>query len=381
MSSEDSVYKGVMWNDKKSRTELTSIYSPSITAKPGINTKKLFDQLPQPVAEKLDVPSLRLAIADWDRNFNFLYPSSIAPSDFKEQTMDTVPVSIYRSPNTDTSIPTILLVHGGGFFCELANVHKSLMANIADKIPCHGVLVHYSLAPEVRAPKAISEITSVIKELLIDPKKYGLTENLIIVSYSSGANLTWNALLNIINSSETKELANKISHLFLMSPWADVSMKTTIAGPYQQQQDADKMLQTWGLEQMRDWYLPEGATGEEPLFSPAFRSADDMKGIPKTTVIVGEIDRLLTDAIETTRVLRDAGVPTQLVVLEGQSHNHSCHVGLRDGVFTPDIIAATIRDEPIMNLKGDDGLGVRVNSETFSSANKKRISGQMSALS
>jgi len=55
---------------------------------------------------------------------------------------------------------------------------------------------------------------------------------------------------------------------------------------------------------------------------------------------------LLGDAVKATQILKNAGVPTQLIILEGQSHNHSAHSALRDGVFTPDIIVAKICDEP-----------------------------------
>ncbi|MCX7123688.1 MAG: alpha/beta hydrolase fold domain-containing protein, partial [Gammaproteobacteria bacterium] len=152
----------------------------------------------------------------------------------------------------------------------------------------------------------------------------------------------------------------------------DISMQTTKEGPYQSEQDADKMLQTWGLEQMRDWTLPEGADGTEPCYSPIYRSADEMKGMPNTVVIVGEGDRLLTDAVATVRVLNnlecEASSSTKLVVLEGQTHNHSAHVGLRDGIFTPDLIAAIIRGEsPLALEKSSDGLGVLLLDPTAAS--------------
>jgi len=86
---------------------------------------------------------------------------------------------------------------------------------------------HYSLSPEAKAPQAIGEATSLLQSLLTHPDRYGLTKNLIIIGYSSGGNLAWNAVLNILHSTQIKNLRGQISQLILMSPWADISMETT----------------------------------------------------------------------------------------------------------------------------------------------------------
>lgn len=358
--------KGLSTLQEASTTELIAIFPPSPLAKPGINTFKLFEQLPPSVEEKLDVSALRAAVAEWDRTQSFVYPAGLSPHNFEEEVISKVPVSVLRSSGGKTSVPTVLFIHGGGFFCELANVHKSIMANIASRIACHGVLPHYSLAPEVKAPTAINEVTNILLTLLKNPEQYNLSDNIFVVGYSSGANLALNAVLNILNTPKNSKLLAKIQHIFLMSPWIDVSMKTNMESPYQHQQNSDHMLQAWGLKQMRDWYLPQGATGVEPMFSPIYRPVSEMYGMPNTTVIVGEIDRLFADAIKTVQTLRNAKITTQLVILEGQSHNHSAHAGLRDGVFSPDIIASVMQNKSIENLKGDDGLGMITNKGSYS---------------
>ncbi|MEM9103110.1 MAG: alpha/beta fold hydrolase [Pseudomonadota bacterium] len=341
-------------------TDLTSIYSPNSTAKPGENTAALFSQLPPPVKTELDIKALRLGVAELDKQCAFPYPKGICSNDFKARDIEKIPAHIYQydaiKQNKDTA--TIVVIHGGGFCCELVDVHKSLLANIIARVPCHGVLPQYALAPEAKAPQAIDEITTILKALLTEPEKYGVTNNLVLIGYSAGGNLAWNAILNLLHST-SKKLIDSISRLILMSPWTDVSLKTTESGLYLKQQAMDKMCQTWTLEQMRDWYLPKGATGQEPAFSPIYRSSDEMIGMPPTTIIAGEIDRLLHDAIMATHVLHKAEIPVELVVLEGQSHNHSAHNALRDGVFTPDIIANIIQRKPVTDMKGTDCLGIK----------------------
>lgn len=341
------------------KNKLEDIFPPNPTAKPGKNTVALFNKLPLWVEEPLDVHALRQIVSDWDRDNAFSYPKHISANDFDEEIIAEVPASVYRTKGGNEATPTVLFFHGGGFYCELANVHKSLMANIIDKIPCHGVLPHYPLAPENKAPKVIAAVTAILNTLLTCPEEFGLTNNLVVVGYSSGGNLAWNAVLNLLNSSVTKDRIKQISHLILMSPWVDLSMLTTKKPYYEKQQNTDKMIQTWHAEQWRDWYLPAESEKTDPKFSPIYRPTIEMKGMPPTTVIVGEVERLLTDSIKTMQVLKQAGVCAELVVLEGQSHNHSAHVKLRDGVFTADIISAVIQEKSLNNLKGEDGLGLK----------------------
>ncbi len=343
--------------------KLTQIHPANTIARINKATAVLFATLPEPTNEPLNINELREAVTAWDREAAFTYPAKLPADSFKEEFIKNIPISIYRTDDSPDKATTVLFIHGGGFVCELENVHKSLMANIAAITTCHGILPHYSLAPETKAPTAITEITTLLKAILTDPKQYGVSKNLILVGYSSGGNLALNATLKLLHS-EHKQLVKHISQVVLMSPWNDVSMQTTQQDIYPEQA-LDSMLQANTLMQMKDYYLPDGYTGMEPELSPLYHSANAMKGMPPTTIIAGECECLLTDAIATTSLLQQSGTETHLVILEGQTHNHSAHSGLgcitsNGQPLTAAIISQIINGDDYSCLKSRDGFGLKV---------------------
>ncbi|MCX7124061.1 MAG: alpha/beta fold hydrolase, partial [Gammaproteobacteria bacterium] len=298
-------------SSKKPFVDLGLVFLPPPMAeiKTGFNTASVFASAASPTAGIPDVASLRRSVEDWDNHYALPYPESISSEDFHEELVVNISSSVYRTPGGDASTPTILLIHGGGFFCELPNVFKSLLAHISTRVPCHAVMPYYSLSPEVKAPRAMTEVTDVLESLLREPEKYGLTKNIILIGSSSGGSLAWNALLNLLNNPLTKALVAQIAHFILISPWVDISMETTENSPFKDQQDKDIFLQTSALERMRDFYLPPGLTGKEPEISPVYRPTHEFMGMPRTTVIVGEIDRLFADAVCAANEIDKAKVP------------------------------------------------------------------------
>lgn len=85
------------------------------------------------------------------------------------------------------------------------------------------------------------------------------------------------------------------------------------------------------------------------------------------TVIVGGCEVLLGDGIFTVDKLKRAGVPVQLMVLEGQTHNYVVfHQLSLDGVYVPDLIAHVVAKQVVDTRVGRDGLGLIVKRFNFS---------------
>ena len=348
-------YVRKVWED------LDAVFPLRPFIKIGNNHKAVFAQAPSPTAGIPNVAALRASVAQWDEHFAVPYPANVTAADFKETIVAGIPSSIYKAKTTSAAaVPTILLLHGGGFFCEMPNVFKSLLAHIIARTPCNVVMPHYSLSPEYKAPKAMHEATAVLKALLKEPQKFQLSSDIILIGCSAGGSLAWNALVTLLNDPLEQKLAEKVSNLILISPWTDISLETSTRSPYQAQQDNDIFLQASALELMKNFYLAHEQSGKEPEISPLYHHPDSLKRMPKTSVIVGEIDRLFADSVAAAKLINNSGVPVEFVVLEGQSHNHFSHRDLRDGVFVADIIASIINDESYVSLKGDDGLGIVV---------------------
>lgn len=339
--------------------DLELVFPSRAEIKTGANHEKLFAQPQSPTAGIPEITDLRNSVAQWDENLAVPLPDKVDIADFIECNVAGIPSSVYinRTPSSAT-VPTILLVHGGGFFCEMPNVFKSLLAHVIAQTPCNIVMPHYALSPEFKAPVALNEVTKVLTALITEPHKYQLSDNIMLIGCSAGGSLAWNALITLLNDPTHEERAKKISNFIMVSPWTDISMETSIKSPYQAQQNKDIFLQASALELMKTFYLAPAQTGTEAEISPLYHPVDKLKKMPKTTIIVGEIDRLFADSVATAKLINKANVPVELVVLEGQSHNHFSHRDLRDGVFVADIIASIMKDISYMDLKGDDGLGI-----------------------
>lgn len=332
-------------------------YTPNNSAEPGKNTQALFDSLPESDSNEINITDLRNAIIDWDASAAFEYPNNITATDFQDTTIASTRCSIYSTENP-TNSPTIIVLHGGGFVCELANVHKSLMANVAAQVNANIALIHYRLSPESNADEIQQEVEQTLDEIVSNPEKYNLSDAITILGYSAGGNLAISSLCN------RESLNKKIQRLILLSPWCDLSMATTKSCPYQHQQNQDKMLSTETLEQFTQLHIPEGEDPSNSKYSPVYRDSSDFKDFPETHIIVGEIDRLLGDSVAMSNRISESGPSVELTVLEGQSHNHSCHSGLNDGVSTFNIISHIMSNKMTNNLTGTDGLGIIVAKST-----------------
>ena len=133
-----------------SAAELHAILPPSRQPfRLGAKTMALLAQTPDSAPTPPPFPAVvvRGFIAEGDRAFLSTFPPTIPQGNFREEKFsDGVPVSVYRTPFANPATPTILLIHGGGFFCEFVSGHQSLLANIAVRAPCHSVIPHYSLS-------------------------------------------------------------------------------------------------------------------------------------------------------------------------------------------------------------------------------------------
>lgn len=287
------------------------------------------------------------------------YPQGITPQSYSEETVGRMEAHILRAKNPQT-IPTVVMFYGGGFCLNTIEAHKAFMANIAAKYSCNVVIPDYPLAPENKAPKIIAKSTEFLREFLKKPLFLNLSENVILMGWSSGSSQALTTALNL--QEKSMSLFRKISQLILLSPWIDLTLCVNREGPYQDQQNLDTLAAGADvLERMSKWYLPEGARGNEPEFCPAFRSPNEISKLPLVTIISGGSEVLLGDGIFLAHELRLREAPVQLIVVEGQTHNYMVFHELNlDGVFVPEIIANIISGKPVDDEVGKDGLGLDV---------------------
>jgi monoterpene epsilon-lactone hydrolase len=99
------------------------------------------------------------------------------------------------------------------------------------------------------------------------------------------------------------------------SPWSDLS-KT--GDTYYANADLDRLLVTYeGVLEAAAKLYANGRELKDPLLSPAH---GDFRGFPPTFPVSGTRDLFLSNTVRVQQQLLAAGVPTQLVVEEAQSH-------------------------------------------------------------
>lgn len=307
-----------------------------------------------------DVQTLRGGVTEALLEIGMRYPKGFSEASYTKATIGEMDCFVYRAENS-AECPTLVMFYGGGFCLNTMNPHKAFMAHIASKTSCNIILPDYPLAPEDKAPEITKKGEAFLLGLLTQSTELGFSDRINLMGWSSGGNMAMTLSLNILKTNPALYKA-KVKELFLFSPWLDLSLTVSRNGPFQIQQALD--ITAAGpdlLEMMARCYLPDGMRGDEPEYCPTCRSHDELKELPPVTVITGGCEVLFGDAILAAHVMKKAGVKTELVVIEGQTHNYMVFDTVtRDGVFAPSLVANMISDKPIDEMTGDDGLGLDV---------------------
>ena len=224
------------------------------------------------------------------------------------------------------------------------------MAQVAKAMgmKCNIVIPDCPLAPEDKAPTIVAAIDAFMRALSDNPAFFQLSNDLKLMGWSSGACLALGAALNL--RQYKVEQFEKISQLILLSPWTDLSLETVKNGPYKVQQLLDTAAGADILEKLRNAYL-DGANPNNPDFSPLCRAAEALAQLPKITIIAGECEALIADAVYTFDQLRQAKAPVTLVVKNGLTHNYMVFEGL-DGEDVTQLVAAAVK-EPDLSVSAE----------------------------
>jgi acetyl esterase/lipase len=303
------------------------------------------------------IDELRAAVSTSLAGKELPYPKDLSAHSYAEKTVGGLRCYVLSAEKSG-NVPTLIMFYGGGFCLNTLSSHKSFMANIASIMPCNIILPDYPLAPEAKAPEVIARTQAFLQECLTNPTAVGVSENVILMGWSSGGNMALTLAMNL--EDEAPSLFHKISRLILLSPWIDLSLQVSRKGPFQLQQNADKIAAGADLlEIMGKCYLPAGCIGTEPEYCPAYRDEETLRALPPVTIIVGGCEVLFGDSVFITDALQRAGAKVQLIALEGQTHNYMVFHKLNlDGVFVPGLIADVALDRAIDDVRGHDGLGI-----------------------
>lgn len=217
------------------------------------------------------------------------------------------PARLYAS--SDAVLPVLLYLHGGGFTIGDLETHDSLCRQLALRSGAAVIALDYRLAPEHRFPAAVDDAWAALAWLHEQAGSLGLDgSRLAVAGDSAGGTLAAGCAffardrglplaLQLLITPGTDAHASHDSHRrFAEGFLLDAASIEWFFGHY-----IDK-------DQRSDW-----------RFAPL--RADDHAGLAPAAVLLAEADPLVDEGLAYADVLRAAGVPVQLELMRGVTHD------------------------------------------------------------
>jgi acetyl esterase len=219
-------------------------------------------------------------------------------------------VRIYRGKNTRSTLPVLLYLHGGGFYCGDHLSEEFQCTQYALNAKCAVVSVAYRLAPEEPFPAALTDCYRVLEFLWNESLDLNLDRDFIAVGGSSaGANLA--AAVALLARDRT---GPKICFQMLLVPALDDRLETPSAHQFTDVPDFARPE----AEMMWRWYLGEDAHDVSPYAAPA--RAKDLSRLPPSYVLCAGLDPLRDEGLNYAHRLTEAGVAVELHLVPSIPH-------------------------------------------------------------
>lgn len=216
-----------------------------------------------------------------------------------EELVGDLNVRIYVKTNLkDMKLPTVLFIHGGGFFGgSLDNVQQPCRF-LADNGDVRVISVDYGLAPENPYPKAVIQCYQALVEIHQMADKLGIdTKDITVMGDSAGATLTYTTAF-LDREFETNYIKNQI--VYYPVTFQDIRSATlakfndlTPINPKMNKEIIQKYFNNFnqGQNLIDNWYI-QNANANSIYVSPLNASNDLLSKLPKTLFMVGEFDPL-----------------------------------------------------------------------------------------
>lgn len=208
------------------------------------------------------------------------------------------------TPSKLLSEELIIYLHGGGFIYGGIESHRAMVSHFSHRLGRSILFVEYALAPEYPFPFALTQTTSVIRELLRQ------TPDLLfaLMGDSAGGNLVMSTALNLQNLK-----IRLPSYQILISPWTNMD---TSYSSYSENEKNDPILTREFMKSASSFYSNAHSLSD-PLISPVFGS---FQSFGATLILVGENEILRDDSIQLHETLTKSGCTSVLKIFKAVTH-------------------------------------------------------------
>jgi acetyl esterase/lipase len=211
----------------------------------------------------------------------------------------------------DGSAPMILYLHGGGWVLDDRTRTEITARALVRRTGAIVLAANYRLAPEHKFPAAHDDCYAAWLWLTENARAFGGDPRRIaIVGEGVGGTMAVYVALQARAERQPRPV-----HLALVSPLAsnDFTRQSCIEGI--RARPLNTQMLRWSFRHA----FATKADGADPRVNLVAR--DDLGRLPPTTLILAEIDPLLSDGEALGLALHDAGVPLDATVYEGVSHD------------------------------------------------------------
>jgi acetyl esterase len=204
-------------------------------------------------------------------------------------------------------LPALLYLHGGGFVIGSLETHDSLCRQLALRSGCAIVALDYRLAPEHPFPAAVDDTWAALRSLVEHPAAAGIERLVGVGGDSAGGTLAAVAALH------ARDRGWPLALQLLITPGTTAHADTASHKLFAQGFLLDAATIAW----MFDHTIPH-AHRRDWRFAPL---EADVDGVAPACVVLAECDPLVDEGLAYADRLRAAGVPVQLELLRGVTHD------------------------------------------------------------
>ena len=211
------------------------------------------------------------------------------------------------APSFDT-LPVLLFFHGGGFVIGGLQTHDSLCRQLALRSGGAVIALDYRLAPEHPFPAAVDDAWAAMRGLADQVQALGLDGRIAVGGDSAGGTLA------AVCALHARDIGFTLAAQLLITPGTAADADSPSRRMFAEGFLLDEASIAWFFDhtiahaQRRDW-----------RFAPL--EAADVDGVVPACVILAECDPLVDEGIAYADRLRAAGVPVQLELYRGLTHD------------------------------------------------------------
>ena len=206
-------------------------------------------------------------------------------------------------------LPLLMYLHGGGFTVGSVATHDALCRQLAHLAGCMVVSVDYRLAPDFKFPVAHNDAWDALQWLAVHAKELGADASRMAVGGDSAG-----GTLSAYCAIEAKNAGLALALQLLIYPGTTAHQDTDSHRRFAHGLVLDAPAIDWFFAQ----YIPDLQEREDWRFAPLL--APDVDGVAPAWIGLAECDPLVDEGVEYADKLRMAGVPVDLEIYKGVTH-------------------------------------------------------------